>query len=760
MSSRAGHQHVPAPSPAPEEQQLASERSELRPTDAVLEAAELPGTLAAAAPTGAGSGNPPDSEAAVRTQLMQVRLKRSANAVISGVKIAIGDGSIRASDDPEVRERKRMRKLFEDMDLDGSGTLSQGEIQRLVRSMGDRMSAAQIKTAMTKMDPEMRGDVTFERFARWWRYKKQEYRRDLRKKVIEIFSLVDEDESGELDKAEVHKLSDKVLKHMPGTIEFYPPFQLDEDFELMQGKMLRSVERKKEVEQKTNEHNHGEMVNIHEFVEWFKFRTGDDDPALPVLPEYIVEKIHVLSPPDSKHGDDGRISGKHMMMRTGKELWDFLRPRLKLLVNFEKEWGSMHSVYGTKQISAFESTQVPGYIRDPDSTFSEKWDIAQIIFLLYVAYAVPLRTAFSVEVAAPTFWFWVDLSCDIYFICDCILSFRTAFWNAAGQLEVGTGEIARYYFKHWFLIDFISSLPINYVMMVVDPGGDSSKFRVLRVARLLRLLRLGRIKRMMSKYQENFDAGSYMPLVFTMFAILFSAHMMACLWWFIGTSDGERTIFVCMNADCSLTVANGTEAVVPWAKVDPMWCGSTTQELNDCATRVDLAEVSLGARYIRSMFNIFNKEVVNTEAEHFFAVVSELVVGFIYGGLAGVISSLMMNSGASEQEMVQKMVALKTWMKSKKMTKKMRMKIQAHFEAQTDGGLLNESDILSTLPASLSSEISMFMYYAHVKGIPIFKGMGNEVIKKLCDSVQAMKARKDQVVFEEGSIGSTMYHLR
>ena len=51
------------------------------------------------------------------------------------------------------------------------------------------------------------------------------------------------------------------------------------------------------------------------------------------------------------------------------------------------------------------------------------------------------------------------------------------------------------------------------------------------------------------------------------------------------------------------------------------------------------------------------------------------------------------------------------------------MKIQAHFEAQTDGGLLNESDILSTLPASLSSEISMFMYYAHVKGIPIFKGM-------------------------------------
>eukprot|EP01048_Picozoa_sp_COSAG05_P014941 COSAG05_NODE_1744_length_4158_cov_8.451589_2_plen_249_part_00 len=199
-----------------------------------------------------------------------------------------------------------------------------------------------------------------------------------------------------------------------------------------------------------------------------RFRTGDDDPALPVLPEYIVEKIVMLSPPESRHGDGGNHSGprmtrrvtsggQHMAKRTGKELWAFLRPRLKLLVYLEKEWGSMHTVYGTKQISAFESTQVPGNIRDPDSSFSEKWDVAQIVFLLYVAYAVPLRTAFSIEVTVPEFWFFVDVCCDIYFICDCVLGFRTAFWNAAGQLEVGTGEIARYYMKHWFVIDFISS---------------------------------------------------------------------------------------------------------------------------------------------------------------------------------------------------------------------------------------------------------------------------------------------------------------
>ena len=28
---------------------------------------------------------------------------------------------------------------------------------------------------------------------------------------------------------------------------------------------------------------------------WFKFRTGDEDPTLPVLPEYICTKIQALS---------------------------------------------------------------------------------------------------------------------------------------------------------------------------------------------------------------------------------------------------------------------------------------------------------------------------------------------------------------------------------------------------------------------------------------------------------------------------------
>lgn len=101
---------------------------------------------------------------------------------------------------PEQRELRKIRELFDSMDEDLSGALNQSEIQTLVRSMGDRMSTAQITTAMSKMDPEMTSEVSFERFVKWWKYKKQEYRRDLAKRVEEVFKIVDSDGSGELEK--------------------------------------------------------------------------------------------------------------------------------------------------------------------------------------------------------------------------------------------------------------------------------------------------------------------------------------------------------------------------------------------------------------------------------------------------------------------------------------------------------------------------------------------------------------------------------
>jgi hypothetical protein len=91
--------------------------------------------------------------------------------------------------------------------------------------------------------------------------------------------------------------------------------------------------------------------------------------------------------------------------------------------------------------------------------------VIQLLALLYVAYAVPLRVCFEVNVTTCSSWFFVDLLVDMYFIADVFMSFRTAYWAPNGVLVTKWRPIALQYLKGWFLIDAVSSFPLNYIIL-------------------------------------------------------------------------------------------------------------------------------------------------------------------------------------------------------------------------------------------------------------------------------------------------------
>ena len=82
-------------------------------------------------------------------------------------------------------------------------------------------------------------------------------------------------------------------------------------------------------------------------------------------------------------------------------------------------------------------------------------------------------------------------------------------------------------------------------------------------------------------------------------------------------------------------------------------------------------ETALSTRYVTSLYFVFNalEPVYHTDAEKIFAVVSELMMGLIYGALAGVISTIMMSLKGNEQEYTMKLKQLRSWMKDKKIPK-------------------------------------------------------------------------------------------
>ena len=207
--------------------------------------------------------------------------------------------------------------------------------------------------------------------------------------------------------------------------------------------------------------------------------------------ERLAKRVHTEDVPKRMPIEQGlsQLSRRRSFKRrAGKELWGFLRPRLLLMVKMQKQWGDLHDVYGEHKVNLFEATQIPPMIRDPDSKFSEKWDMIQIMFLFYTAYTVPMRTGFDLVVTNWTFEFFLDLFTDIYFTCDLFLSFRTAYWDhRTGVLVVDNWHIASNYMKGWFLIDLVSTFPLNYIMVRPPiptshpPPAQSRRMRRLRL---------------------------------------------------------------------------------------------------------------------------------------------------------------------------------------------------------------------------------------------------------------------------------------
>ena len=107
-----------------------------------------------------------------------------------------------------------------------------------------------------------------------------------------------------------------------------------------------------------------------------------------------------------------------------------------------------------------------------------------------------------------------------------------------------------------------------------------------------------------------------------------------------------------------------------------------------------------------------------------------------------------------------KMLSIKAWMKARGLSKRDKAKIMAHVESQlSSGAAFNERDILHDLPPSLSGEVSYRLYYMYLESLPVFRGLGREVLTRLCGLVTPVNVMKEQVIYEESTVGSEMYFV-
>ena len=116
-----------------------------------------------------------------------------------------------------------------------------------------------------------------------------------------------------------------------------------------------------------------EVVDWDAFEDWWKLRMGLTETNVPVIPEYFSYKLQELG---YRKGDLSEPGASY-------RLWWELRRRVELMVKMRGDWGNLQSTYGHAE-STFGEIPVIGWVIDPDSDFSTRWDILQVLFLIYV----------------------------------------------------------------------------------------------------------------------------------------------------------------------------------------------------------------------------------------------------------------------------------------------------------------------------------------------------------------------------------------
>jgi len=191
------------------------------------------------------------------------------------------------------------------------------------------------------------------------------------------------------------------------------------------------------------------------------------------------------------------------------------------------------------------------------------WDLFIGALIMYSVITITYTLSFT-PTPAP-FFVAVDIMVDIFFAVDMILSFRTAFLDPNGLLNTMPTDIARHYFKTYFLVDFLSTMPIDRVVEAMSEAANSTvlrTFKLTRFARLFRLMKLARMLKLFKLVESAESSVEVSPLVLRLMVLFmnvcFLAHVVACAWHWLTTfpslSDACASgLLGCWGEDSSLT---------------------------------------------------------------------------------------------------------------------------------------------------------------------------------------------------------------
>ncbi|GMH70216.1 hypothetical protein TL16_g05353 [Triparma laevis f. inornata] len=418
------------------------------------------------------------------------------------------------------------------------------------------------------------------------------------------------------------------------------------------------------------------------------------------------------------------------------------------------------------------------YVINPKQGQKIAWDLFVGALILWSVIMVPYRLGFDQEPEDNSPMFWLDVFVDIMFGLDIVLCFRTAYQDEQLVYVTEPRMIANNYFRGWFSVDFLSTFPIDRIIMLFnDAGGAAADViilnatlggvgeeeeeggnaaRSLKMIKILRLIRLSKLARLLKL--KNLVKG--MDEILALSAVVMKALQLVTTMVFIGH------LFGCF---WNYTSSNFTDLILEEeeAKTRVWWMAPLLQE--DAPEGSQLTLIDVGGMYIASLYWAFTTmttvgygDILPTnDVERVYATLIMVLGATIFGYIVGSVGALAINVNGAPARKHARVSTAMNYLTEQGVSKvyKDSVKKQVLYYLQCKSPFNEDGSLLEVMPREIKRELILQCHKEIVPFVPLFKRQSRDFVAHLLTKMRPQKVTAGNVILNSDLGSDGIYFL-
>ncbi|CAI0416764.1 unnamed protein product, partial [Linum tenue] len=328
------------------------------------------------------------------------------------------------------------------------------------------------------------------------------------------------------------------------------------------------------------------------------------------------------------------------------------------------------------------------------------WEAFLVFLVYYTAWVSPFEFGFLVR---PSGLLTItDNIVNAIFFVDIVLTFFVAYLDKTSYLIIDSKkEIATRYVTTWFLLDLISTIPSEFVRVILPNNLQSYGY-----VSMLRLWRLRRVSRFFARLEKDKNYSYFWTRCAKLVSVtLFVIHMAACIFYRLAAH-----------------YFNPTET----------WIGSVWE---------DFKTESLYSQYIKSLYwsittmatvGYGDLHAVNPN-EMTFDVMYMLFNLALTSYIIGNMTNLVVHAATRTRHFRDTIHAASSFAQRNRLPVRLQDQMIAHLtlKYRTDSEGLHQQEAIDSLPKAIRSSIANYLFYSLVDRVYLFRGVSNDLLFQL-----------------------------